>query len=138
MNFPRLLLSAFAAFVVYFTYGFIVHGRLIAKDYVPYPVGVYRGGEDARSHVLFGLVGLIVAFIIFAYLYARSYDREYGVAVGARLGLVFGVFMVGAFVAVNYGTIEISGKLATELAISAPIKWTLAGIVVAAVYKPRR
>jgi hypothetical protein len=57
---------------------------------------------------------------------------------GARPDLLFGIFMAGAFVAVNYGTIQISGKLALELAARAPIEWTVAGIVVGVIYKPAK
>jgi hypothetical protein len=39
-------------------------------------------------------------------------------------------------VAVNYATINISGKFALELAASELIKWTLVGVVVGLVYKP--
>jgi hypothetical protein len=46
--------------------------------------------------------------------------------------------IVGAFVAVNYGTINISGKLALELAISALIEKTMVGSLVGLVHKPRR
>jgi hypothetical protein len=59
-----------------------------------------------------------------------------GAGKGARLGLLFGIFMAGAFVAVNYATINISGKLALELAASELSEWTLVGIVVGLVYKP--
>ena len=45
--------------------------------------------------------------------------------------------MAGAFVAVNYGTINISGRLALELAASALIEWTVVDIVTGLVYKPR-
>jgi hypothetical protein len=55
---------------------------------------------------------------------------------GAGLGLLFGVFMAGAFVGVNYGTINISGRLATELAASALLEWLLVGITVGLVYRP--
>jgi hypothetical protein len=44
--------------------------------------------------------------------------------------------MAGAFVGVNYATINIGGKLALELAISELIEWTLVGIVVGLIYKP--
>jgi hypothetical protein len=44
--------------------------------------------------------------------------------------------MAGAFVAVNYGTINVSGKLALELAASALIEWTVVGVVAGFVYKP--
>jgi hypothetical protein len=45
--------------------------------------------------------------------------------------------MAGAFAAVNYGTIQISGKLALELAGSALVEWTLVGVVVGLIYEPR-
>lgn len=60
----------------------------------------------------------------------------HGVGEGARLGLLFGIFMAGAFVAVNYTTINISGKLALELAASELVEWTLVGIVIGLIYNP--
>jgi hypothetical protein len=136
MNYARLVTAAVAAWVAFFTYGFLVHGLLIAKDYIPYPEGVYRSGDDARGHMPFGLVGLFVAILVLATLYAKNYAIAHGPLAGALLGLLFGIFMVGAFVAVTYATIDISGKLALELAASEPIEWTLVGVVVGLMYKP--
>jgi hypothetical protein len=136
MNYGRIVGAAVVAWVVYFAYGFLVHGILIARDYVPYPEGVYRSGEAARSHMPIGLMGLLVAMVVFATIYAKGGERARGVGEGARLGLLFGIFMAGAFAAVNYGTINISRKLALELA-GALVEWTLVGIVVGLVYKPR-
>jgi hypothetical protein len=136
MNYSRIVGAAAAATVVFFTYGFLVHGLLIAKDYIPYPEGVYRAGEGAKSHMPFGLVGLFIAILIFATIYARGYQKGSGTGQGARLGVLFGVFMAGAFVAVNYATINISGKLALELAASELIEWTIVGLVVSLVYRP--
>jgi hypothetical protein len=115
---------------------FLVHGLLIAKDYIPYPEGVYRAGDTARSHMPFVLAGLLVAILVFAAIYAKDYDHAHGVGAGARLGLLFGIFMAGALVAVTYATINISGKLASELAASELFEWTLVGVVVALVYRP--
>jgi hypothetical protein len=56
-------------------------------------------------------------------IYAKS-CRTAGARSGASLGFLFGVFMAGAFVAVNYATLNISGKLASELAISKLVEWT--------------
>jgi hypothetical protein len=137
MNYPRIVIAAAAATVVFFIYGFVVHGWLIAKDYIPYPEGVYRSGDAARSHMPFGLAGLFIAILVFATIYAKVHERDTGAGEGARLGLLFGIFMAGAFVAVNYATIEIGGKLALELAGSELIEWTLVGATVGLVYKRR-
>ena len=136
MNYGRVVGSAAAAAVVFFIYGFLVHGLLIAKDYVAYPTGVYRGGEDAQSHTPFGLAGIFAA-MVFAAIYAKGYERDFGPVAGARLGLLFGIFMAGAFAAVNYGTLHISGKLALEVGASELVEWTLVGGVVGVLYKPR-
>ena len=136
MNYARLFLAALAATVAFFAYGFLVHGWLIARDYLPYPVGVYRSSDDSRSHMPFGLLGLFVAILIFSIIYARGFATKSSARAGARLGFLFGLFMAGAFVAVNYATIHISGKLASELAVSELLEWTLVGLVVGLIYKP--
>ena len=136
MNYLRILLAAVVATIAFFAYGFLVHGILLAADYIPYPEGVYRSGDAAKSHMLYGLAGIFVAILVFATIYANSYKGGRGFIAGSRLGLLFGFFIAGAFVAVNYGTINISGKLALELAISALIEWTMVGVLVGIVYKP--
>ncbi len=108
MNYGRIAGSGVAAAVIFYIYGFLVHGLLIAKDYVAYPEGVYRAGDAARSHMPFGLIGIFIAIQVFAMIYAKRCKGEGSVAEGARLGILFGVFMAGAFVGVNYATINIS------------------------------
>jgi hypothetical protein len=86
MSYRRIVVSAAAATVGFFVYGFLVHGLLIAKDYHPYPEGVYRAGDEARSHMPFGLAALFVAILVFA---TREATRPRPAqADGARLGLV--------------------------------------------------
>jgi hypothetical protein len=136
MNYARIVITAVTATVAFFTYGFLVHELLIAKDYVPYPAGVYRSGDAARSPMPLGLTGIFIAILVFATIYAKGCERGHDAGEGARLGVLFGMFMAGAFVAVNYATIIIGGKLALELAASELIEWTLVGVVVGLVYKP--
>jgi hypothetical protein len=61
MNYGSIVLAGLAATVVFFVYGFLVHGLLIAKDYVPYLEGIYRAGDAAGSRMPFGLAGIFVA-----------------------------------------------------------------------------
>lgn len=135
MNYFRLLLAAIAASIAFFVYGFVVHGWLIAKDYIPYPEGVYRAGEAAQTHMPFALVGIFVAILVFTSIYA-NYHPVAGVRSGAVLGFLFGIFMAGAFVAVNYATLNISARLAAELAVSELLEWTLVGTLVGLIYRP--
>jgi len=95
MNYSRILVAALAATVVFFTYGFLVDGVLIAKDYIPYPEGVYRSGDAARSHTPFALAGIYIAILVFATICAKTSNGG-GVGECSSLGLLFGIFMAGA------------------------------------------
>lgn len=134
MRYGRLIGAAAAAWFVFIAYGFLVHGMLIAKDYLPHPEGVYRSAAATQVRMPIGMLGLFAAILVFAIMYVKIRDRMSGSGKGPRLGLTFGVFVAGAFVATNYATLEISGKLALELAVSALVEWTIVGTVVAAVY----
>ena len=78
MDYGRIAVAAIVATVVFFIYGFLVHGMLIAKEYIPYPEGVYRSGESAQSHMPFGLAGIFTAILIFTIIYARTYRDNSG------------------------------------------------------------
>jgi hypothetical protein len=74
---------------------------------------------------------------VFTVIDAKLCERAGGAGEEARLGLLFGFVLIGAFVAVNYATINPSEKLALELAVSELIEWAFVGVVVVVVYKPR-
>ena len=65
MNRGRVIVAAIAATIVFFTYGFVVHGWLMAKDCIPFPEGVYRSGDAARTHMPAGLCGLFIAILAY-------------------------------------------------------------------------
>jgi hypothetical protein len=137
MNYGRIVGAAVFAWVVYFTYGFLVHGILIARDYVPYPEGVYRSGEAARSHMPIGLVGLLMAMVVFATIYAKGCETGSRGRGRRAAGLVVWNFHGWGLRGGQLWDDYISGKLALELAGSALVEWTLVGIVVGLIYKPR-
>ena len=63
-----------------------------------------------------GLTGLFVAITVFATVYAKGYEAGTRRWERCQPGLPVRIFMAGAFVAVNYATINISGMLALESA----------------------
>jgi hypothetical protein len=72
MNHFPIFLAALAAWLVFFIYGFLVHGLPLAKDYTPCPIGVYRAAEDGRSHMPVGLLGIFAAILVFRLIYAKA------------------------------------------------------------------
>jgi hypothetical protein len=58
------------------------------------------------------------------------------VAEGARFGVLLGVFVVFAFAAVNYATLNIGRRLAVMVGAAGFFEWLIIGIVIGLVYKP--
>jgi hypothetical protein len=84
-----------------------------------------------------GLLTTFVAIAVMAVIYTRGYEGGSGLAEGARFGFLVAVFAVCTVVAHNYVTLNLGGKLAAELAASTLVQWTLVGVTIGLVYKPR-
>src|SRR5215472_16988560 len=135
LNYPRLLLAAVAALVVFFAWGFLTEGWLIRKDFAA-SASLYRTSDLQMKYMPFGLASVLVALLAAVVIYARWC----GAASGAVSGLWFG-FLMGVFVACihpisNLITMNMDMKLGLEIAASNAIGWMLAGFMIGPVYKP--
>src|SRR6266487_4163544 len=115
MNYARLAMAAVAATVFDAIYGFGVYGTLLAPQFAKYP-NVYRSEQTGPGYLPLMFGGLFVAIVVVAIMYSKGYQGGSGVAEGARFGLLLGVFVVLAFSAVNYATLEIGRRLAAMVA----------------------
>ena len=135
MNYARLAIAAVAATVFDAIYGFGVYGTLLAPEFAKFPA-VYRSEQTGPAYLPLMFGGLFVAIVVVAIMYAKGYQGGSGVAEGARFGLLLGLFVVLAFAAVNYATLEIGRRLAAMVAAAAFVEWFAIGTIIGAVYKP--
>lgn len=137
MNYPRILLAAFCAFIAYFIYGGILFGALpwLRTEFARYPA-VYRSQQGIKSVMPFGMFAMFVALIAIAVLYAMIYSGGSAVTEGARFGALIGVFAIGSFVIHNYVNLNIGLKLTIQQSITYFVQWIIVGIVIGLVYKP--
>ena len=137
MNYPRILLASFCAFIAYFIYGGILFGLLpwLRTEFAKYPA-VYRSQEGIKSVMPFGMFAMFVALVAIAVLYAMIYSGGSGVTEGARFGSLIGVFAIGSFVIHNYVNLNIGLKLTIQQSIAYFVQWVIVGIVIGLVYKP--
>lgn len=135
MNYGRLLVAALAATVVFYAFGYLVNGLLIAKDYLPF-TAVYRPSDSIMKFMPFGVVGTFVACLVLTTVYAKGYEGGSAIAEGARFGLLVGVFVAGTHVVDNLVTLNIGRKLSLELAVAALVQWTLVCLVIGLLHKP--
>ena len=135
MNYARLALAAVAATIFDAVYGFLVYGMLLAPEFGRYP-GVYRSNEDGAAFLPLMFAGLFIAIVAVAIIYAKGYEGGSGAAEGARFGALLGVFVVFAFVAVNYAVLNVGRKIAVMTAAAGFVEWLAIGLVIGLVYRP--
>jgi hypothetical protein len=137
MNYTRILLAAFCAFIAYFIYGGILFGLLpwLRTEFAKYPA-VYRSQEGIKSVMPFGMIAMFVALVAIAVLYAMVYSGGSDIAEGARFGALIGVFAIGSFVVHNYVNLNIGLKLTIQQSIAYFVQWVIVGIVIGLIYKP--
>lgn len=135
MNYGRLALAAIAAWVVDAVYGFVVYGTVLSSEFGRYP-GVYRPNEVGPSYLPVIFVGILLAMFVASYVYAKGYEGGNGIQEGMRFGVLMGLLVLGYSGIVNYAILNIGRRLAGSVAIAGLVEWTIAGIVIGAVYKP--
>ncbi len=135
MNYARLALAAVAATIFDAVYGFVVYGMLLAPEFGRYP-GVYRSNEAGMAFLPLMFAGLFIAIVAVAVIYAKGYEGGSGAAEGARFGFLLGVFVVFAFVAVNYAVLNVGRKIAVMTAAAGFVEWLAIGLVIGLIYRP--
>ena len=135
MNYARLALAAVAATIFDAVYGFVVYGMLLAPEFGRYP-GVYRSNEAGMAFLPLMFAGLFIAIVAVAVIYAKGYEGGSGAAEGVRFGFLLGVFVVFAFVAVNYAVLNVGRKIAVMTAAAGFVEWLAIGLVIGLIYRP--
>lgn len=136
MNWARVAMAGFGAFVFYFIFGglsFVLVPSL--KDgFMKYP-SVYRTQEGIKSVMPLGMAAMLMAILVLAVLYAMLYQGGSGLLEGARFGALIGLFAIGSFVVHNYVNLNIGGALTVQQSMVYFVQWVLVGIVIGAIYR---
>jgi len=141
MSWPRIFLAALAAFVACFAFGFLVFTLpAMMNEYRKYPA-VYRSQESMQGVMPFGIAAMFVALVALAVLYAMTYRGVSGPLQGAHFGghfgALIGIFAVCAFVVHNWVNLNIGSTLTLLQAAAYFVEWTVVGVVIGLIYRPR-
>jgi hypothetical protein len=134
LRYSRLLLSAFVAFAAFFTCGFLIEGLLIRQDFAPY-TAVYRSIEALKPLMPIGMLGAFTGILILTVLYAKS-GMPANFPAALRFGLLAGLFVSLVYPLSNFVILNIGWRLGLETTLSAFVQWTVAGLVIALLYRP--
>jgi hypothetical protein len=135
MNYPRLVLAAVAALIVFFAWGFLTEGWLLRKDFAS-SAALYRTSDLQMKYMPLGMASVLLALLAAVALYARWCGGTSGAVSGLQFGLLMGVFVACVHPISNLVTMNMDTKLGLEIAASNAIGWVLAGLVIGLVYKP--
>jgi hypothetical protein len=135
MNYARVGLSAFGAFLAYFVVGGLTSAiPMFRNEFLKYPA-VYRSKEAMMGVMPVGMVATFVAMLVLAVLFAKMHPAGAGWAEGAWFGALIGLFAICAFVLHNYVNLNIGLTLTLFGAAVYLVEWTVAGIAIGLIYR---
>lgn len=133
MNIKRYVIAGIAVFATFQVCDMIIHGRILMKDYEAL-ASMWRPDMMSLMWIMW-ITGLILSFL-FAFVFVKGYEAR-GMLEGVRYGLVIGLMMNGVGAFNQYVLFPIPFVLAVKWFVFGMIEFILAGLVVAAIYRPK-
>ncbi len=135
MNYSRMAMAGFAAWVVSLPIGFLINEVLLSELYAA-NVAAFRPYAEMMANLPYGFGMTLVGMQVFAYMFARGYEGGSGITEGARFGACAGLLIVLLGTGWNWVTTFISASLGLAMAGDLLVEAVLYGAIVGAVYRP--
>ena len=135
MNYPRIVLAALAAMLMFFAWGFLTEGWLIRKDFAR-SAALYRTSDLQMKYMPLGMASVLAGLLAAVVIYAGWCGATSTAMKGLQFGLLMGVFTACIHALSNLVTMNMDVKLGLEITVSTFVGWVLAGIVIGLVYRP--
>ena len=129
----KFLIAWLVMFVLYFAFGFVVHGLLLHDDYIA--TGIMRPEEQQQ-----GMMGLmILAHVMlagaFTWIYARGVENKPWLGQGLRFGLAVACLAVIPTYLIYYVVLPTPGSVACKQIVFDTVLTLILGSVVAFLYR---
>jgi hypothetical protein len=134
MNTKRLVV---AIIIIYFvSYGLAtLYTEVIFADQFDAFNSIMRPEPQSGTYMAAMLLGYLVMTSMFCYIFTKGYENK-GLAEGVRYGLLMGI-LLGSVEWVYGISLPLSMTLVVLITLLALIIWVIAGLILAAVYKPK-
>jgi len=129
----KFLIAWLVMFVLYFAFGFVVHGVLLHDDYIA--TGIMRPEEQQQ-----GMMGLmILAHVMlagaFTWIYARGVENKPWLGQGLRFGLAVAFLAVIPLYLIYYVVQPLPSSLVCKQIVFDTVCTLILGAVVAFLYR---
>ena len=134
MNVKRLVIAIIVIYFAAYCIATLYSDVLFAGQYAAFNA-LMRPDVKSAGYMTAMLLGYLVMTSLFCFIFTRGYENK-GLAEGLRYGLMMGVLL--ASVDWYYGIVlPVSMTLVVLNTILDIIIWTVAGLILAAIYKPK-
>jgi putative flippase GtrA len=137
MNYPRIALAGFAAWLASIALGYLINDIWLFRLYQA-NAWAFRRPDDIGELLPIGLAVQLFACLAFAMAYAKGYEGD-GSAIGEgiRYGLIVAVMVDGFAVVWNYVTEPIATPLGVLELVARVGEFGVYGAVVGSIYRRR-
>lgn len=133
MNIKRYLIAGIAVFATFQVCDMIIHGQLLMNDYAALP-SLWRPDMMSLMWIMW-ITGLVLSYL-FVYVFVKGYEAR-GILEGVRYGLIIGIMMNGVGAFNQYVIYPVPLALAVQWFVYGMIEFIIAGVVAAAIYRPK-
>jgi putative flippase GtrA len=137
MNYPRIVLAGFAAWLASIALGYLVNDVWLFRLYQA-NAWAFRRPDDVAELLPIGLAAQLLACLAFAMAYAKAYGGEGSrIGEGVRYGLIVAIMVDGFAVVWNYVTEPIALRLGVLELVARVGEFGVYGAVVGLIYQRR-
>ncbi|HWR81899.1 MAG TPA: hypothetical protein VN285_01205 [Candidatus Deferrimicrobium sp.] len=135
MNGKRYVLCALVVWVLIFVMEYLLHAVLLAGQYEQIR-HILRPEESAGAFFFWVLLAELILAFGMTYIFIKGYENR-GLGEGFRFGLLVGVTFSVSTSLVNYAVFPLPASLTAAYVIGYPVEMIVAGLAMAALYKPK-
>jgi hypothetical protein len=135
MNIQRYFIGSFVVFLFIFAAEFIFHGQIMEGFYQE-AMNLLRPEAEAMAYFPSMIAGFLVLSFGFCYVFTKGFENK-GIGEGARFGFWVGITFSVSTSLINYAIFPWPTSWIVGWIIGEPIILMIAGVIFAAIYRPR-
>lgn len=129
----KFVISAVAVFVASMVLGAVVHGMILAEDYLRLvPSGLFRKHEDAQKMFPWMLIAHVLIAVAFTWMYRQGRDNRPWLGQGVRFGIAVALLSSIPFYLIYWAVQPMPALTVLKQVVGDTVSLVILGIIVAA------
>ncbi len=129
----RFAISVAAIFVASMLLGMVVHGMLLAADYIKLAPGMFRTGEDAQPYFGYMIAAHLAIAVAVTWIYRQGRDDRPWLGQGLRFGIALALLTSVATYVIYYAVQPMPSDVVAQQVVFDSVAKVILGLVAAAV-----